>query len=312
MEFIPIAEESLGVRSVAAYLTTGDVNILLDPGISLAPKRYGLPPHPAEVERAKQLRKELEQHVKDANILFISHYHRDHYTVPYSSIYMATDEKSYLRIYPEKKILMKAPHDLNYSQRTRYKELLKALEKVKCLKEHADGVETVIGGTRISVSKPLPHGPDNSKTGTVIALTIEEDHKLVFAPDIQGPMSEQTLNHLLKAKPQTLVLGGPPIYLTNAFTPEQLHLSKKNLLKILNIPTLETLVITHHALRQANWREELQEVFTEAKNKKINITTYAELLGREEELLESIRNKLYKEHPPPREYKQIFKHRENI
>ena len=56
MEFIPLAEESLGVRSVAAYLATGDVKILLDTGISLAPKRYGLPPHPREVERAKQLR----------------------------------------------------------------------------------------------------------------------------------------------------------------------------------------------------------------------------------------------------------------
>ncbi len=307
MKFIPLAEESLGVRSVAAYLATGDVKILLDPGISLAPKRYGLPPHPREVERAKQLRERLENHVRNADILFISHYHRDHYTVPYSSIYMATDEKSYLKIYAGKKILMKNPQDLNYSQRTRYRELIKALETVGCVKEHADGVEMTIGGTYISVSKPLPHGPDNSKTGNVIALTVEEDIRLVFAPDIQGPMSEHTLTHIRKSKPQTLVIGGPPLYLTNAFTPEQLQLSKKNLLKILDIPTLETLVITHHTLRQANWREELHEIFKEAGQKGINITTYAELLGRDEELLESMRRQLYEEQPPPKEYRKRFK-----
>src|SRR5256885_8843455 len=45
---IPLAAESLGVRSMATYVEVGDLGILIDPGATLAPTRWGLPPAEAE------------------------------------------------------------------------------------------------------------------------------------------------------------------------------------------------------------------------------------------------------------------------
>jgi len=46
MEVVPVGEESLGVRSMCLYVETRDVRVLFDAGVSLAPRRFGLPPHP--------------------------------------------------------------------------------------------------------------------------------------------------------------------------------------------------------------------------------------------------------------------------
>ena len=44
MKIIPLAADSLGVRSMATYVEAGSTGLLLDPGATLAPARYGLPP----------------------------------------------------------------------------------------------------------------------------------------------------------------------------------------------------------------------------------------------------------------------------
>jgi hypothetical protein len=48
MRVMPLAADSLGVRSMATYVEAGDLRLLLDPGASLSPHRYGLPPTPDE------------------------------------------------------------------------------------------------------------------------------------------------------------------------------------------------------------------------------------------------------------------------
>src|SRR2546421_637024 len=48
MRVIPLAAESLGVRSMATYVEAGDLRILIDPGATLPPTRWGLPPAQAE------------------------------------------------------------------------------------------------------------------------------------------------------------------------------------------------------------------------------------------------------------------------
>src|SRR3989441_8318170 len=45
---IPLAAESLGVRSMATYVEAGDLGILIDPRATLAPARRGVPPADAE------------------------------------------------------------------------------------------------------------------------------------------------------------------------------------------------------------------------------------------------------------------------
>ena len=153
--------------------------------------RFGLPPHPVELNRVRELRGRLEEYVRDVEYLFVSHYHRDHFTVPYESIYMGTEPKSYEQIYVGKRILLKSPEGLNYSQRKRYYNLVQALKNLDCNITHADGLRIEVGGTVIEVSNPLPHGHEGSKTGYVIALSIKEDHKITFMPDVKDPCQKR-------------------------------------------------------------------------------------------------------------------------
>ena len=51
---MPIAAESLGVRSMCTYIETPDLRVLLDAGVSLCPYRFRLPPHPKEFEAIKE------------------------------------------------------------------------------------------------------------------------------------------------------------------------------------------------------------------------------------------------------------------
>ncbi|MDI6904455.1 MAG: hypothetical protein QMD13_03040 [Candidatus Bathyarchaeia archaeon] len=48
---VPLAFDSFGVRSMATFVETDDLRILIDPRVFLTPGSYGLEPHPLEWER---------------------------------------------------------------------------------------------------------------------------------------------------------------------------------------------------------------------------------------------------------------------
>src|SRR5688572_3104001 len=48
MEILPLAADSMGLRSMATLVDTGSARVLIDPGVTLAPERSGLPPGAAE------------------------------------------------------------------------------------------------------------------------------------------------------------------------------------------------------------------------------------------------------------------------
>jgi hypothetical protein len=309
MRIMPIAEESLGVRSVAMYVETNDLRILLDPGISLSPRRFGLPPHPRELRRVEELRRVMSTYISKSSYIFISHYHRDHFTVPYESIYMGTRKDTYMDIYKNKVILMKSPKDLNYSQRIRYHGLLKAIKSIAGKIVEADGSNIEIGSTKISISESLPHGPEGSKTGRVIAITIDDgDQRLTFMPDVQGPMSEKAVRYVLSLRPSILVVGGPPLYLTHVFSQEDIDTGVRGLIKIIEGVQPRVMLITHHTLRSLGWRNSLSKVFSIALSKGVEIMTYAQVVGMEEDLLEARRRELFETEPPPEDYIELFKH----
>ena len=61
IKVVPLAEESIGVRSMCTYIETPDTKILIDPGASLAPKRNGYPPHPREYQALAECRKKISK-----------------------------------------------------------------------------------------------------------------------------------------------------------------------------------------------------------------------------------------------------------
>lgn len=58
IRFIPLAAESLGVRSMCTYVETSAIKVLIDPGVSLG-KRFGLLPHPNEYLAIDRCRKKI-------------------------------------------------------------------------------------------------------------------------------------------------------------------------------------------------------------------------------------------------------------
>ncbi|AFA39252.1 putative hydrolase (metallo-beta-lactamase superfamily) [Pyrobaculum oguniense TE7] len=294
MEILPVGEESLGVRSMCLYVETRDVRILFDAGVSLAPRRFGLPPHPRELERARSVRGEIVRLAQQADIITVSHYHRDHFTPWYPSVYMATDGETYKKVYGGKKVLMKSPADLNWSQRRRHYGLAKALQEAGAEAVYADGGEWRIGGTVIRASPPLWHGPAGSKTGRVIAFAVSDgEERLVFVPDVEGPVEPEPVVFLKEVKPTVVVVGGPPTYLG-----WELEKALQHLAEIIDLGP-HTLVLAHHLLRDLAWREKIEAVLQRAEKRGVRVATYAGLLGRGDELLEAMRRDLYAAEPAP-------------
>ena len=79
MRVIPLAAESLGVRSMATYVEAGDLGILIDPGATLAPTRWGLPPAEAEWQALRRANDRISAYATRARLIFVSHYHEDHF-----------------------------------------------------------------------------------------------------------------------------------------------------------------------------------------------------------------------------------------
>ncbi|AEA12057.1 hypothetical protein TUZN_0563 [Thermoproteus uzoniensis 768-20] len=290
MEVVPIAEESLGVRSMALFVKTRDVAILFDAGISLSPRRFGLPPHPLEIRRVQELRAKLLEYAAAADVVTVSHYHRDHFTPWYNSAYMATDDSTYIEIYKKKLILAKSPQGINWSQRRRHYGFKKAVEKIAEI-EYADGKSYRFGRTTVTASPPLPHGPEGAKTGFVLAFLVEDgEERLLYMPDVQGPANEAAVRFAEEARPTIAVVGGPPTYLAGF----EWSVGVDYLARLARMPGLETLVVAHHALRDLDWRAKLEPVFKAASEAGVEVKTYAGLLGREDELLEARRKELYK------------------
>lgn len=289
MELIPIAEESLGVRSMALFVETKDVAVLFDAGLSLSPRRFGLPPHPLELKKAEELRERLLEFATAADVITVSHYHRDHFTPWYKSAYMATEDDTYVRTYRDKLVLAKSPEGINWSQRRRHYGFKKAVGRMARI-EYADGKAYSFGGTVLRASPPLPHGPEGSKTGFVIAFVLEaEGERLLYMPDVQGPASEAALRFAQEVAPTIAIVGGPPTYLASM----DWRPAVQNLARLALTPGLKLLVVAHHALRDVDWRTKLEPALKAASSAGVEVKTYAGLLGREDELLEARRRELY-------------------
>src|SRR5713101_5197592 len=79
MKVIPLAAESLGVRSMATYVECGETRVLIDPGAMLAPNRFNLAPVEEEWEALRRANDRISAYATRASLVFVSHYHEDHF-----------------------------------------------------------------------------------------------------------------------------------------------------------------------------------------------------------------------------------------
>jgi predicted metallo-beta-lactamase superfamily hydrolase len=305
----PIAEESLGVRSMCTYIETPDTKILLDAGASLAPRRWGYPPHPREYQALAESREKISKTAEKVDIITISHYHFDHHTPSYTDWFTNwSSPETAKKIYEDKLVLAKSYRsNISTNQRRRGWMFKKTGGSHAKKLETADGRTFKNGKTKLRFSEPVFHGPENSQLGWLVMLTIEfADEKVVFASDVQGPMYTPTLTKILAKKPELVVVGGPPTYLAGFRVKEELiEEGMQNLVKLVeNVPIT---LLEHHILRDEKWRNLSQPIFEAAAESGHRVLTAAEFLGRKNNLLEFQRRQLFKAEPPSSDFKKWMK-----
>lgn len=286
MNIIPIAADSLGTRSMATFVETEDCTICIDPAVSLAPRRYGLPPHPIEYKRMDEHRENIKKYARNADVLVVTHYHYDHH------------DPNFPELYEGKTVLIKHPiENINRSQMGRAELFLQQVEGVPEKLEFADGREFSFGNTNIRFSDAVFHGTGN-RLGYVVEVCIKEGQEsFVFTSDVEGPNTKEQTEFIIQEKPNIVYLDGPLSYMLGyRYSYESLALAIENMLRILLETDVEKLIIDHHLLRDLKWRERIAAVFETGKK----VMTAAEFLGIENEMLEARRRELFKEHPASR------------
>jgi hypothetical protein len=287
MNIIPLAAESLGVRSAAFFIETADMKILIDPGVSLASMRFGLPPHPLEIKAMNESWLVIKEYAVRADVLIITHYHFDHFD-PTEPI-----------VFNGKVLLIKHPKEnINASQRERARELIKNFRTLPRRVEFADGNGFDFSGTVIRFSPAVPHGP-NAKVGWVVEVSIREGEScFLYSSDIQGASRAEHVQFILSENPDVLYLDGPLTYMMDqGFSLNDLRASISNICNVAETTRGRTLIIDHHLLRDPNWKEEIEEVFAAAEKLGKKVVTAAGFLGKEDEILEAHRRQLFAWHP---------------
>ncbi len=312
---VPLAAESLGVRSMCTYVETNDIRILLDGGVSLCPIRFRLTPHPREFKAIVEARRRIAEAAEKANLVTISHYHYDHVTPSFEDwlCNWTQADVTAQQVYEGKKILAKHPREnINYSQRERAWMFQKTGGRYATSIEVADGKVFRFGNTEVRFSIPVPHGVENSELGWVVMTTIEcDDDVFLFAPDIQGPMAERTVDIILRQKPGLLMVGGPPLYLTGLkLNEEQARNGLNNMKRMVNV--VPHVIVEHHLLRDEEWHEKITEVFYSAYEVAHTVQTAAEYLGEQNVFLEARRRKLFEEDPPTNDFKTWARKNEDM
>ena len=304
IKVVPLAFESLGVRSMCTYVETPDIRILLDAGVSLGPRRYRLPPHPMEYKALKKGREKILRVAEKADAVTISHYHFDHQTPSYTDwAYNWSSAEIADKIYSGKVVFMKSYRShVNFSQRRRGWLFVKTSGKKAERLEVSDGRTFKFGDTKLRFSSPVFHGEKNSELGWLIMTTIEYDEveRVLFASDVQGPISSGTLSMILAERPHLLIVGGPPLYLAGMVKKESIDMGIKNLEKIAE--RVPMVILDHHLLRDKEWRTKAQSVFDIASRIGHRVMTAAEFIGEESQLLGARRDELYEVDPPSREF----------
>ena len=277
MKVVPLAAESLGVRSMATYVEAAGVGLLLDPGASLAASRFGLPPADEEWEALRRANDRISAFAARSRYVFVSHYHEDHFR---------SDPASYAG----RTVLAKDPRRMVAGRQARRAgELWRALDG-RARVQPADGAALKDGAVELRMSAPLPHGPEGTTLGHVVVLTIGEPdqrERFVFASDVQGPLSAVTAAYLVRERPTLLYLSGPPAYIEREVGTAAIERGVDHLRRILDATGCRV-IMDHHALRDAAFSTRFERLWATGR-----VVTAAGHLGLEARPLEARRHGLW-------------------
>jgi predicted metallo-beta-lactamase superfamily hydrolase len=288
---------------MCTFIETPDVKILVDAGVALGP-RFRKFPHPQEYRARDESRKRIREYAAKADVVVISHYHNDHHTPNYTEpVWLGSSAEESEQIYRDKLVLVKDIRNaINFNQRRRGWMFQRFVKRIGSKCDVADGKEFEFGATTLKISQPVPHGEDETELGWVLMTTVEsQGEKVIHASDVQGPMSKLTTRMILREKPRTLILGGPPLYLQDVRVDKtSIHKGLENASKI--AAEIPEIIFEHHVLRSEKWEDEAKSVLRAGSEAGHEIRTAAGYLGMKPRLLESRRERLYEEDPPSKDF----------
>jgi predicted metallo-beta-lactamase superfamily hydrolase len=285
MRIIPLASESLGVRSLATFVEAGGIRFLIDPGVALGPKRYGLPPAKVEIEALHTMRRKLQGYARRADVVTISHYHYDHHTPFFEGLYESSSEALAREIYSRKLLFIKHPKEnINFSQKKRAWAFLKKAEPIAEKIEFADGRKFDLRGVRLEFSPHVPHGSEGSRLGFVVMTLIDDGKRFIHAGDIQL-LNRKAVEWIIEKVPDLLITGGPPTYLGKR-AEGSWEAGIKNLNEIIRETGAE-IILDNHIVRDRNYPRFFDELEERPK-------TFAAYLRVEDRPLEAYRRELHR------------------
>lgn len=278
MKVIPLACDSLGTRSMATYIETSDLKVVIDPAVSLAAIKSELPPHPIELTREAEHWEIIKRSAKQADVLIVTHYHYDHHN------------PSEPEVYQDKKIFVKHPQEnINESQRERAAYFLNVLGGIPSQIEYSDGKAFAFGKTIIKFSPAVPHG-NNTRLGYVTEVSITDgEYKLVHTSDIEGGNLDCQRDFILQENPDILIFDGPMTYPFQNIIP--------NMLRIIKETRVKDFLIEHHYLRKLKWQDKIKEAINTASELNKRVICAAEFSGYLQDQLEAKRKQLYEQFP---------------
>jgi len=274
---VPLAADSLGVRSMATYVECGQTRVLIDPGAVLAPNRFGLPPADEEWEALRRANDRISAYATRAGVIFLSHYHEDHF-------------RHDPNLYKGRTVWAKdAKRMINPRQAQRAAELWKSIAG-DCRLDSAEGRILETAEARLSASPPLAHGTEGTGLGYVVALTItdlREGKRFVHASDVQGPLSGVAAAYLIRERPDLLYLSGPPAYLESQLGAALIDQGVDQLMRVVD-QTGCRVILDHHALRAESYPDRFRRLWQTGR-----VVTAAGFLGLDDAALESRRRSLW-------------------
>ncbi len=284
-----LASDSMGVRSLAVAVETGEGLILVDPGASLAPRRFGLPPHEVEVEELERRLDAIRSLLEEADTVIVTHYHYDHYI------------RGEPELYRGKLLLVKHPRrDINRSQAIRsYRFLRKeGVEDIARRVVYADGETVRLGRVLIEFSRPVWHGYPGTRVGRVIMVRIiEEGESIIYTSDAQGPADPEALKTLegwAEPRPTVMIIDGPPTYFAGFKVPRShVEAGLEGMLRAVRLAKPGVVVVDHHLTRDPEYERYLEPLRREAGEYGGRVLTAAEFMGEPVRLLEARRRELW-------------------
>ncbi|TNE52315.1 MAG: hypothetical protein EP343_00705 [Deltaproteobacteria bacterium] len=274
--------ESLGVRSMACRVRTASHDILIDPGVALAPNRSKHPPHPIEMENVRAIQEQIKAALRETQQVVFTHYHGDHFPMvkPDETQLSAHDVLADLQ-----RVLIhsKSEEGLSRNQKRRRANLEELVGRSfpDVDDSHHDG---------ITYSESVWHGEEGTHLGKVIMVRVEEgSESFVHASDIQL-LDDRAVDILCEWRPTVTFFSGPPLYILGqdasliaAIQGRFARLSE----------ACGTVIVDHHLLRS----RESEAWFDQLTQTHPNITCAADYKKQPRKLLEADRVLLYEQHP---------------